>query len=105
MERPKREDYYTTAEGGQMIFNHHKYGFELEIYVNHLESLIEQQVKPSVEDVFERSPVCCTLENEKGELVNGARVDIEGAGIIITELSKKVKAFETFIDEFNEQYR
>jgi len=49
-------------------------------------------------------PVACTMEDDKGEL-EWTRLSVEYAGEVITSLTKKVKAFEEFIDSFNENYR
>ncbi len=49
-------------------------------------------------------PVYATTFNDKGELEH-QRYSVGCAGEIITELSKKVNEFETFIDSFNENYR
>lgn len=49
-------------------------------------------------------PVYATTFDDKGELEH-QRLSIGYAGEVITELSKKVNEFETFIDSFNENYR
>lgn len=49
-------------------------------------------------------PVACTMEDDKGEL-GWTRLSAEYAGEVITTLTKKVRAFEEFIDSFNENYR
>jgi hypothetical protein len=54
--------------------------------------------------VSDSLPVACTMEDDKGEL-GWTRLNIKYAGEVITNLSKKVKAFENFIDSFNENYR
>ena len=54
--------------------------------------------------VSDSLPVACTMEDDKGEL-GWTRLSINYAGEVITNLSKKIKAFEDFIDSFNENYR
>jgi len=66
---------------------------------------LQQQVKNcSIPVVSDSLPVACTMEDDKGELY-WTRLSIKCAGEVITNLSKKVKAFENFIDSFNENYR
>ena len=57
-----------------------------------------------IHSVSDSLPVACTMEDDKGELY-WTRLSIKCAGEVITNLSKKVKAFENFIDSFNENYR
>jgi hypothetical protein len=49
-------------------------------------------------------PVKCIAVDDKGEYGH-TTMSIDYAGETITALGKKVKAFEIFIDEFNENYR
>ena len=72
-----------------------KYGYNNEAIANELLNL---------HSVSDSLPVSCTVEDDKGEL-GWTRLSIEYAGEVITNLSKKVKAFENFIDSFNENYR
>ena len=58
----------------------------------------------NLHSVSDSLPVACTMEDDKGELC-WTRLSIKYAGEVITNLSKKVKAFENFIDSFNENYR
>jgi hypothetical protein len=65
----------------------------------------ENEVKNlTTHDVSGSLPVYATTFDDKGELEH-QRFSVGYAGEVITELSKKVNEFETFIDNFNENYR
>ncbi len=72
----------------------------------HYESIAKEIVQNNdlLHSVSDSLPVACTMEDDKGEL-GWTRLSIKYAGEVITNLSKKVKAFENFIDSFNENYR
>lgn len=69
--------------------------------IEELESVVNLLSIPIVSGSL---PVYATTFDNKGELEH-QRFSAEYAGEIITELSKKVNEFETFIDSFNENYR
>ena len=82
---------------------------DIEINGCRLEELLEEYHQAKLKllgiaDVSDSLPVICTMEDDKGEL-GWTRLSIKYAGEVITNLSKKVKVFEGFIDSFNEDYR
>ena len=67
-----------------------------------LKEYVEKQLR--LHGVSGSLPVYATTFDDKGELEH-QRFSVDYAGELITELSKKVNEFETFIDSFNENYR